>query len=128
MAYRQSDIKKKELREQRRTAAGLVSERYPQISDMVINMTYYHKAADPVLMKRTMNVSPENHADFFMECMIRSCENGGFDLTRVISGLIKKRKKSVKGSIDCKGKNGSLPRDHASISYEISVKYKRSSR
>lgn len=125
MAYRQSDIKKRELRDKRRNAAGLVSERYPRVSDIVITMTYFHKAADPVLMKRTMNISPENHADFFMECMIGNCENGGFDLTPIISGLIKKKKKSSTGTMDCKGKNGKLASDHASLSYEISVKYKK---
>ena len=128
MANRQSDIKKKELRDQRRSAAGLVVEHFPEVSDIVILMTYYHKAENPVLMKRTINVAPESFADFYMDCMIRGCEYGGFDLTPVIKGMIKKRKKSAKGTMNCKGKNGSLPRDHAHISYDISVKYRRKSR
>ncbi len=123
MAHRQDYLKKMELKKQARLDAGVVSDRYPKISGIVINMTYYHNAENPVLMQRTVNVFPSSYAYFKMECMSKSCDNGGFDLSPVISKQIKQKKKSVKGKMICKGKNADTASDHASISYEISVKY-----
>ncbi len=123
MAHRQDYLKKMELKKQARLDAGLVSDRYPKISGLVIYMTYYHNAENPVLMQRTVNVFPSSYAYFKMECMSKSCDNGGFDLSSVISKQIKQKKKSVKGKMICKGKNVDIASDHASISYEISVKY-----
>jgi hypothetical protein len=125
MAYRQHDNEKKDLKEKHRRAAGLVSERFPQVSGIVIHLTYNHKAANPVLMERTIYVSPGSYAYFCMECMTRVCENGGYDLTPVIANMIRSRNKSGKGKMVCTGENGDLPRDHASISYEVTVNYKK---
>lgn len=124
MTHRQEYIARMELNKKNRLAAGLVSDRFPEISGMVIQMTYYRKAPNPVLMVRTVNVFPTSYAYFNMGCMIKGCLNGGFDLTSVIAGLIKNHKKSGKGKMACKGGNDSLASDHASISYEISVQYR----
>lgn len=56
-----------------------------------------------------------------MECMRDECTNGGFDLTSVVSALVKSRKKTVKGKISCCGKNENLAAGHASIAYEITI-------
>jgi hypothetical protein len=123
MAHRQDYLKKMELKKQARLDAGVISDRYPKVSGIVINMTYYHNAENPVLMQRTVNVFPSSHAYFKMECMSKNCDSGGFDLTTVISKQIKQKKKSVKGKMICKGKNDDITSDHASISYEINIKY-----
>ena len=91
-------------------------------------MTYYQKAANPVLMERTINILPASYAYFNMECMIKDCVNGGFDLTPAISDLIKNRKKSGKGKLVCKGKTSPVSPEHASVSYEISIQYIKKSR
>lgn len=129
MANRQDYIKKMEKKKQARVDAGLVSERYPKVSGIVILITYYHNAENPVLMKRTINVFPSSYAYFIMECMIKDCEKGGFDLTSVVKKQIKQKKKSVKGEMVCKGKttNGTSA-GHASIAYEINIKYKAGTR
>lgn len=114
-----------ELKKQRRYDAGLLSERFPDVSGIVIRMTYYHKAENPVLMERTVNVFPTSYAYFNMECMIKGCEEGGFDLTTLINKHIKQHKKSVKGKMVCNSKNGTLASDHASISFEINIKYSK---
>ena len=125
MAHRQNYIEMAELNKQRRVAAGLVSERFPKVSSIVIHMTYYQKGANPVLMVRIVNVIPTNYAYFNMECMIKGCSNGGFDLTSVIKNMIKNHKKSGKGKLVCNGKSETLAHDHASISYEISIQYNK---
>ena len=45
MSYRQNYLEKVELRKQCRLASGLISEQFPEVSGIVIRMTYYRKAA-----------------------------------------------------------------------------------
>ena len=123
MANKQHHSVKAELIKQHKLAAGLVSERFPKVNSIVINMTYYQKGVNPVLMVRTVNVLPTTYAYFNMECMIRDCANGGFDLTPIITRMVKGLKKTGKGKLVCKGKNDGLAADHASITYEIAIRY-----
>ena len=125
MAHKQSYVESMQLKKQRRLEAGLVSERFPEVSDMVIHMTYYQKGVIPVQMVRIVNVFTTSYAYFNMECMIKGCIDGGFDLTSEITDMIKNRKKSKKGKLICSGKSDTLPPDHASIAYEITIKYKK---
>lgn len=125
MIQRQDHLKKMEIKKQHRLDAGIVSEQFPHVEGLVIQMTYFHNAENPILMQRTVNVFPSSYAFFNMECMIKGCEGGGFDLTSLIAKNIKQRKKSFKGEMVCKGKNGTKPSDHARISYEINIKYSK---
>lgn len=128
MANRQQQQAKVELKKQNTSAAGLLSERFPHVAGMVIHMTYLQNGINPVLMVRTLNVFPTSPAYFKMDCMIKGCDNGGFDLTPVIKSMIKARKKEKKGSIDCKGKVDAVTADHASVDYTIAIKYGKVSR
>ncbi len=125
MNPRQQYTEKMELNRKNRLAAGLISERFPGVSGIVIHLTYYQKITNPVLMLRTVHMLPADSAYFNMECMIKGCDNGGFDLSSIIAGLIKNRKKSGKGTLACSGKTETLATDHASVSYEISIQYNR---
>jgi len=112
-----------EQSKQRKLEAGLISERFPGVSDIVVRMTYYHRGANPVLMVRTVNFWPSQHAYFNMDCMIKGCLDGGFDLTSVIKRMVKNHKKAEKGKLICNGKSDTLAPDHASIAYEITIRY-----
>ncbi len=131
MISRQNYILKKkeikELKEKNKLAAGLISKSYPEVSSIVIRMTYYRKALNPVLMVRTVNFYPTSYVYFKMECMVKNCINGGFDLTLVIVNMINNHEKSVMGKMSCSGQNDALSSDHASISYEISIQYNKQS-
>jgi len=128
MIQRQDHLKKMEVKKQLKLDAGLVSDRFPNVEGMVIQMTYYHNTENPVLMQRTVNVFPSSYAYFNMECMIKGCEGGGFDLTSLIARNIKQNKKSFKGDMVCKGKNDEKPSNHARISYHIAIKYSKKKR
>ncbi len=128
MVYAKNYLAEKQLKKEKRIAAGLVSERFPGVSGIVIYMTYYREIFIQVLMLRTVNYYPTSYAFFDMECMTEGCVNGGFDLTPVITNMIKNRKKSGKGMIVCRGKNGKLAPKHASVSYEINIQYKKHSK
>ncbi len=125
MANNQNYLKRMELKNQQKLEAGFISSRFPKVSIIVIHMTYYHKAENPVLMERTVNFFPTSHAYFNMECMEKECNSGGFDLTPIIIKQIKNHKKLSKGKMVCSGKGDALASDHASISYEISIKYSK---
>ena len=125
MPIKQSYREKMELKKNARIASGLVSERLPGVANIVLNLTYYYRVAGPVLMTRTVNYIPSDYACFHMECMREECEDGGFDLAAVVTGLVTKRKSSVKGTITCRGKGDSLTVGHANLSYEVSIKYSK---
>jgi len=124
MANRHNYALKMELKKQNNVAAGLVSDRFPAVSGMVIQMTYYRKGANPVLMLRTINVLPTSYAYFKMDCMIKGCDGGGFDLTSIVADMVKTHKKIKKGALSCCGKVDTLEGDHASIEYETVIQYK----
>jgi hypothetical protein len=115
-----------ELKKQLNVDAGLVSDRYPTVLGIVIHMTYYRKAAIPLLMVRTVNIFPTSYAYFKMDCMIKSCDGGGFDLTSVVADMVKTHKKVGKGAIVCHGHIDTLPTEHASIEYETVIRYRKS--
>ncbi len=124
MITRQNYLNNKEKQSQKKIAAGLISKRFPKVSSIVIHMIYRHKASSNVLMFRTINFAPASYAYFNLKCLTRKCDNGGFQLTRVINKMIQKRKTTENGNTVCSGKNDPLASDHAKISYEISIKYK----
>lgn len=128
MTQKQNYMARMELSRQNRLATGLLAERFPEVSGIVINMTYYQNGLNPVLMLRTVNVCPTDFAYFNMECVIKDCVGGGFDLTRIIADMVKSRKKAGKGKLVCCGKTESATPEHASISYEIGIEYNRKSR
>jgi len=122
---KQSYVEKMESKKNAMLAAGLVSERYPEVSSIVLHMTYFQRTSDPVLMKRTVNFVCNNYASFHMDCMREECTNGGFNLAPVVSALVKNRKKTMKGKLVCSGKNDALGPGHASIAYEVNIQYKK---
>ncbi|MBI5640828.1 MAG: hypothetical protein HZA17_10410 [Nitrospirae bacterium] len=119
---------KMELRKQINVAAGLVSDRFPEVSGIVIHMTYYRKAVMPVLMVRTVNIFPTSYACFNMDCMIKGCNGGGFDLSSVVANMAKIREKVRKGTLVCRGSVDKDASDHASIEYEAVIQYKKISK
>lgn len=125
MTNRNNYAAKMALKRQNRFDAGLVSERFPQVSGMVIHMTYYQKGPNPVLMLRTVNIFPASYAYFKMDCMVKGCNGGGFALTSAIANMVKAHKKVRKGSLVCCGKTDTHPSDHASIEYDIVIKYNK---
>ncbi len=118
-------VKKMNLLKEKRIAAGLVSDRFPEVSGMVIQMTYLRTGFNPVLMLRTVNIFPTTYAYFNMDCLISGCTDGGFDLSSVIKDMVKKHNRLKKGSLACKGSSADLAADHARIDYEITIKFNK---
>ncbi len=127
----QNALQKKQELLQKKADAGFVYEKLPQIAEMEIKMIYYRRTIyseeDKLLMLRTVTVMPQSHACFEMPCMTKECE-GNFNLGRVIRKLAKNRKKKASGNLICTHKTEGVIPKHASIDYEINIKFNRAKR
>lgn len=112
---------------QKKLDAGTISERFPQVAGIVMYMTYYQNLPNPVLMSRTVNFFPSSPAYFHMKCAIKECEDGGFDLSRAVSSLVRRKKTVGRGKMFCGGHGDGLTNRHASIDYEIKIRYQKKS-
>ena len=121
-----NNMQKKQELLQKKVAAGLVSERYPNVTSMEIKMVYYQRTmysdGDKLLMLRTVKISPTSHAYFHMQCMTKDCEST-YNLKRTINALVKDKKKKVSGKISCSGKGENVKANHACVEYEIAIQY-----
>jgi hypothetical protein len=104
---------------QQRREAGSVATHFPEVANIVMNMTYNQRGAKSIL--RTFNFTPDSYAFFIVNCLRQDCVGGGFDLTQVITAMIRNRKAEVKGELSCKGTDSSI--SHSDIVYEVAVQY-----
>jgi len=123
MAHKQDYLEKVEIDRQRRLQTALISECFPDVSFIIIQLIYYLKGVNEVSMIRTINFWPSRHAYFNMDCMIKDCIDGGFDLTQVITHMVKKHEKQGKGNLSCKGKISNQSSQHSRVAYKIAIQY-----
>lgn len=124
MNYKPSFREKQEQKKLSMLAAGLISDRYPGVSSIACQLTYYQRTVNPVLMERTISFSPSSYAVLHMSCLRDGCVKGGFDLAPIINGLIKNRKTSGSGRIACESSSHSLGPDHAVLAYRVNIEYR----
>jgi hypothetical protein len=110
--------KKQEMMRQK-TEAGSVATRFPGVTSIIMSMRYSEKGSRSML--RTFHFTPDSYAFFVVNCLRQDCVDGGFDLTQVITSTIKNRRADVKGTLSCKGTDGSV--SHSDIVYEVAIKY-----
>jgi hypothetical protein len=110
--------RKQEMMRQRREA-GSVSTRFPEVASIIMNMTYKQNGARSIL--RTFHFTPSSHAFFVVNCLRQDCVDGGFDLTQVITAMIRNRRVDAKGALSCKGTDSSI--SHSDIVYEVAIQY-----
>jgi hypothetical protein len=106
---------------QQRLESGLISEHFPQVSSILINMTNSYKRMNLNTILRTFNFSPSSYAYFNIECLSEGCRDGGFDLDQVITMMIRSHKDSEEGELDCDSSN--LSSDHSHIHYKVNIQY-----
>ena len=106
-------------KQQRKLEAGFVSQ-FPDVASIVINMMYKQTGIRESL-PRVVNFFPGSCALFRIDCLNKECVGGGFDLTQVITGMIKNRKVAAKGTLSCEGDGPSAA--HSNIAYEVAIQY-----
>ena len=110
--------RKQEMMQQRREA-GSVASQFPEVENIVMNMTYNQHGARSIL--RTFHFTPGSYAFFIVNCLRKDCVDGGFDLTQVITTMIRNRRAEGKGTLICKGTDPSP--SHSDIIYEVAIQY-----
>ena len=104
---------------QQRIEAGLVSEIFPQVTEIAISMLYSQAGALKPL-SRTINFSPESSATFKLNCLCSECVEGRFDFTKIISAMVGALKTVSKGEISCESCTAPECSDAA---YSVKIKY-----
>lgn len=99
--------------------AGFMHNHFPDVANIVINMVYKQKGAKSLF--RTLNFFPDSYAFFKVSCLSDDCVDGGFNLTHVITSMIRNHSEMSKGELVCDD-NG--PRTgHSDIVYDIAIQY-----
>lgn len=107
-------------RNQHRLDAGIISKHYPKVASIVISMMYKQQGiANPI--HRILNFSPGSYAFFKVDCLSNDCVDGGFDMSWIITSMIRNHSEASKGELGCDD-NGPRP-GHSKIVYEIAIQY-----
>ena len=112
-------MEKKNGMMQQRHEAGSVATNFPEVAKIGLNMKYNQTGSTSIL--RTFNFTPNSDAFFLVNCLRKDCVDGGFDLTQVITTMIRNRRVAGKGSLSCKGTDSST--GHSDIIYEVAIQY-----
>lgn len=104
---------------QQKIEAGFIATHFPEVVSIDMNMTYNQKGTKSIL--RTFHFTPSNYAFFILSCLRQDCVDGGFDLTQVITTMIRNHRAQGKGALSCKGTDSST--NHSDIVYEVSIQY-----
>jgi hypothetical protein len=122
MTYREKCDERTERMQQKHDAA-LISRRFPEISNIVVNMEHRRSGISEILILRTLNFSSGSHAYFHVDCLNRDCKDctEGFDLDQVIAAMIRSHSSSREGRLDCEGSG--LTSGHVNISYKVTIQY-----
>jgi len=107
-------------RQQRKLDAGFMAAQFPEVASIVIRMIYSQRGIQKSL-PRVVNFFPGSYALFRVDCLNKECADGGFDLTQVITGMIRNRREDSKGDLSCEGNGPSA--DHSTIAYEVAIQY-----
>lgn len=118
MLYNARNQEREDLKRER-LDAGLMSERFPQVSNIVVNMQY--KGGKRAAMLRTVTFSPESPAFFRISCLGEGCERGGLEMMWVINRMIRDREKTAKGEVRCENRDPAVV--HADVDYEVRITY-----
>jgi len=100
-------------------SAGLLAERFPTVSCIVVRMNYQRGRTSA--LQRTVNFLPDSPAFFRISCLGEGCEGGGLDLTWVIGSMIRRGEHSAKGELRCSNQDPAVL--HAEVDYDVSITY-----
>lgn len=105
---------------QQRLDAGMFATHFSEVASIVISMIYSQRGLQK-LLPRTVNFFPGSYALFRVGCLHNDCVDGGFDLTQIITAMVRNREETAKGELSCEGKG--IYADRSAIVYEVAIQY-----
>jgi hypothetical protein len=106
----------RQARMQEEREAGSVAERFPEVAQIVVTLTHVQQG-----IVRNVWFSPSSFALFKMSCLSRDCADGGYDMNRLITEMVRSRSRVRKGDLKCEGSQPKGCQGH--VAYEIAVTY-----
>jgi hypothetical protein len=116
--------KKLELKRQKKIEAGQVSDKFPEVSNIIVRMIYNRKKLNPLSFIRTVNFSPESYAYFHFDCLLKDWRDSEIDLTSLIGSLIRKHKRAGSETVHLNGSEDLQAKANVSIDCKINIQYK----
>ncbi|MEW6570632.1 MAG: hypothetical protein AB1390_05600 [Nitrospirota bacterium] len=110
-------------KKQQKIVSGKISERFPGVSSITIKIKNFHGDEHPIIVLRTFKFLPDSYAYFNIGCLRKSCIDGGFNLSHIITKMISSHKYSKSGELSCCGTN--LSRNHSYIHYDVDIRYEK---
>ena len=124
MTYREKcDAKLERMQEMQ--DAGLISQRFPDVSSIVVDMEHKRNGISAIHLLRTLNFPSDSHAYFRIECLNRDCKDctDGFHLDPVIAAMIRNNTPSKEGELKCDGSG--ITARQVNITYKVTIQYNK---
>jgi len=121
VVYQSKQSVEAEARRLQELEAGLVSERFPKVKKIRLEVRF-HDASGAQVQRRIRDLPPEAYAIFEMKCPLDSTP---FDLKPVVTRMVSDRERKKSGEIKCAG---SQTESHHVANYQIEIEYQGKSR
>ncbi len=116
MVYQSKQSVEAEARRQQEIEAGKISERFPQVRKIRLEVEF-HDATGARVQRRCRDLPTDAFAIFDMKCPLDATP---FDLKPVVTRMIADHIKERSGEVKC---DGSRPGSEHSTSYQIEIEY-----
>src|SRR5437867_13144055 len=119
VVYQSKQSVEAEARRQQELEAGLISERFPQVKKIRLEVRF-HDASGAQVQRRIRDLPPDAYAIFEMKCPLDAAP---LDLKNIATRMIHDREKKKSGEVKCAG---SQTDTHHIATYQIEIEYSRS--
>lgn len=121
MVYQSKQSVEAEARRQQEIEAGLVSERFPKVKLIRLEVRF-HDATGAQVQRRIRDLPPDAYAIFEMKCPL---DSSPLDLKPVVTRMVSDKEKKKSGELKCAGSQGDA--QHNAV-YQIDIEYRAKAR
>ena len=121
MVYQSKQSVEAEARRQQELEAGLVSERFPKIKKIRLEVRF-HDTTGVQVQRRIRELTPDAYAIFEMKCPLDATP---FDLKNVVTRMIHDKEKKKLGEVKCAGSQATTMHG---ATYQVDIEYQGKSR
>jgi hypothetical protein len=97
------DAQERERRQRLYMAAPVLRAKFPKVGELVIELSFSDPDGKVNPSPHKRRYSPDMQAYFEIECPLRDCQNGGYDLGADISRALSGRGGETSGKASCSG-------------------------
>lgn len=98
------DQRERDLRHRAYLAAPLLAEQFPAVRELAVRMKFNDPEGKEKPQPSARVFSPDMRAFFQLQCPLRDCTGGGFDLTSAVPVALKGSRPVTRGSFTCEGR------------------------